>query len=182
MRLSLGTQKWIYGIIILVLLIFIGRLWYVKLGGTEKIAIHILKGKTIYIIGKYFKGYYAHPTIKRIWEESKILVEEGKIPGDLIVVNFENDSLKGDEVEQFIGVTVKGNMAEVPVEFEVRKFQINNKMVAYLTMHPIVRPNPAEIMEKFQKLAKKQGLSLADYSLEIHFPDNSMQLEVPILN
>ena len=98
----------------------------------------------------------------------------------LVVVNYQNDSLDNDEVEQFIGISLSGGMAEIPAGYDVLEINTSQKLAIYLSMHPLVRPNPITIENMFADYAAGKELSTEPLTIEIHFPDNSMSIETPI--
>ncbi len=177
MALSLNWQKGLWIGLITVLLVIIGSSIYYLLGGFKEVVVYELQGERRNIVGKYFKGYYAHPELEDIWNECRNRIQGGSLTGNLAVVNYQNDSLDNDEVEQFIGVALEGGMAEIPSNFEVLELVSERKLAVFLSMHPLVRPNPIRIERLFAAYAEENGLELEASTLEVHFADNSMTVE-----
>ncbi|MEM9327936.1 MAG: hypothetical protein AAGA85_19885 [Bacteroidota bacterium] len=180
--MDVRKQKALYGAVIAVLLFVIGLSVYYLIGGFEKVTILYQEGERRSVVGKYYKGYYAHPDLEDLWEASRELVRQRAIPGQLAVVNYDNDSLDNDEVEQFIGVMIEGGMAEVPPDFEVLEIDMTHQLRVFLPMHPMVRPRPRKMERMLAEFANANGYVLADHTLELHFEDNSMILESPIIS
>ncbi len=180
--MNLKTQRNLYALLIVVLLGIIGTSVYSLLGGFDEISILHGPGERKSIIGKYFKGYYAHPDIEEMWKDSKALLDNGEIAGFLAVVNYQNDSLSNDEVEQFIGVAIAGGMAEVPAGYEVLETDLTQRVFISLPMHPLVRPRPHKVEDMIQKYANENGLTLAKFTIELHYRDNSLTVEAPIVS
>lgn len=177
---TLKQQKIFYLSLIVVLLVILGYTSYYLLGGFER--KEVTRGGPIKrnIVGKSFKGFYKHPDLEKIWIENRELIESGAIPGSLAVITYENDSLDNDEVQQFIGIAIEGGMAEIPMGFEVKELRMEERLLIALVMHPLVRPSPRNIASMFDDYAAIEGDALGDYTLELHFKDNSMLVEVPI--
>ncbi len=180
MAVSLNRQIWLLGTAITILLIVIGSSVYYLLGGFTEIVVYEVPGERRNIVGKYFQGYYSHPDLEDIWSECRRRIVDGSLDGNLAVVNYQNDSLDNDEVEQFIGVALAGGMAEIPSGFEVMEVKMEKKLAIFMSMHPLVRPNPISIEERFAAYAQEKGLKLGKYTLELHFQDNSMSVETPV--
>lgn len=178
---SLKQQKILYLSLIAVLLVVLGYTSYYLLGGFEE--REVTRGGPIKrnIVGKSFKGFYKHPDLEKIWLENRELIESGAIQGSLAVITYENDSLDNDEVQQFIGIAIEGGMAEIPMGFEVKELRMNERLLIALGMHPLVRPSPRTIANMFDEFAALDGDQLGRYTLELHFRDNSMLVEIPVI-
>lgn len=178
---SLKQQKIFYLSLITVLLVIIGYSSYYLLGGFER--KEVSRGGPVKrnIVGKYFKGFYKHPDLEKIWVENRELLESGAIPGTLAVITYKNDSLDRDVVEQFIGIAIEGGMAEIPMGFEVNELRMDERLLIALVMHPLVRPSPRTVADMFDDFAAKEVDKLGNYTLELHYKDNSMLVEVPVI-
>lgn len=178
MKISLRSRYLI--LIILFSIIILGSIYYVydHLGGFEEVKVYRLEGTQIAIIGKEYIGRQSGSAIEEIFMESRELVTQGNLKGDLAVVTFKNDTLDKNLLHQYIGVLLDTDMAEIPPGFEVREFSSNTRYAVFLSMHPLVRPSPRNIRKKFEKAASENNDKLRDFTLEIHYPDNSMAVEV----
>ena len=177
---NLRQQKNFYRSLIVVLLVILGYTSYYLLGGFEP--KEVTPGGPIKrnIVGKSFTGFYKHPDLEKIWIENRELWESGSISGTVAVINYKSDTLDHDEVQQFIGVVIEGGMAEIPMGFEVKELTMDARLLIALVMHPLVRPSPKTIEGMFEDFADKEGVSLGNYTLELHYEDNSMLVEIPI--
>lgn len=181
MALSLNHQRLFYaGIIIVLLSVIITSLYYL-MGGFKEVEVLHLVGDKKNVVGKYFIGYYAHPDLEEQLIKSRRLVESGALAGNLTVINFQNDSLDNDEVEQFIGISLDGGMAEVPSGYEVLEVDMKEKLSIFLSMHPFVRPRPKTIERMFDEFAEVNQLTMDNFTLETHYLDNSMSVEMVIV-
>lgn len=178
---DLKKQKILYLSIIVVLTVVIGYSCYYLLGGFDEREVIELGSVKRNIVGKPFTGYYAHPDLEDIWINARQLVKDGAIPGSLALVNFQVDSLDNDEVSQFIGIAIEGGMAEIPAGYEVMEIKMDNRLMIALTMHPLVRPSPSTIEEMLSSFANDRNVKLGDYTVELHFLDNSMVIEAPFV-
>ena len=178
---SLNRQRLLYAVLIAGLTSVIISSIYFLLGGFAEIAVFQLKAEKKNIIGKSFTGKYNDPDLEFLWTESRALLQDSALVGNLTVVNYLDPDLNVDEVHQFIGISLTEGMAEIPSGFKVQPVNMNEKLIVFLSMHPWVRPRPRKINEMFETFATEQGLVLADYSIETHFKDNSLTIEMPII-
>ncbi|MFY0689008.1 MAG: hypothetical protein JXQ90_17690 [Cyclobacteriaceae bacterium] len=156
--------------------LFLATIYY-HLGGFEKVEVFQLQGTERLVAGKHYAGRQTAYELEKIYEDARMLILEEKINGTLTVVNYKNDSLASNELSQFIGVILEGEMAEIPPQFEVREFSSSTRLAVFYTMHPLVFPSPSSTEEKFQNFADSAQLSLAPYTFELHYQDNSMSVE-----
>lgn len=179
---SLKQQKLFYLSLIVVLLVTLGFTSYYLLGGFEPREVVKVGVQKRNIVGKSWQGFYKHPDLEQIWIENRELLESGAVPGTFAVITYQNDSLDNDEVQQFIGIAIDGGMAEIPMGFEVKELRMEQRLMIPLLMHPLVRPSPRTIEGLFNDFAQNESLQLGDYTLELHFEDNSMIVEIPIID
>lgn len=172
--------KFVYAAIIAISLAIIsGSLYlvYEKLGGFESVEIFELAPLKRTVVGRHFKTRYSNKVLEEHFIRSKELILADKIDGDLMVVNYLSDSLADNEVDQFIGIALKEDMAEIPVDFDIVEFQSKNRYVTFLSMHPLVRPASKEIEALIFAKAQEEGKELEDFFFELHYEDNSMSIE-----
>lgn len=178
---NLKQQKIFYLSLIVILLVTLGYTSYYLLGGFEAREVIKAGPEKRNIVGKSFKGFYKHPDLEKIWVENLELLKSGSVPGTLAVINYKHDTLDNDEIHQFIGIAIEGGMAEIPMGFEVKELKMDRRLMIPLTMHPLVRPSPRTIEDMFNEFAALDGDQLGQYTLELHFEDNSMMVEIPII-
>jgi len=93
------------------------------------------------------------------------------------VISFEDPKLTEGEVSLFIGVILTEESAEVPMDYELKKFNCHQKLVAFLSMHPMVMPNATEVELKLKQKADSLNIELSNFIFEMHYPDNSKIIE-----
>ena len=155
---------------------------YYLMGGMDEVIVYELPGEQKIIVGQEFKGRHTDKKIAEHFYDSRKLVLDSAIRGTLVQVVYQNDSLADNEVAYFTGVEIEGTMAEVPLGYSVRKIQASSKFAVFLSMHPLVRPSPEKIEAMLASKADSLGMSLAPFIVEKHYPDNSMSVEVLVLN
>ncbi len=178
---SLKQQKIFYLSLIVGLLAILGYTSYYLMGGFEPREVIKVGPVKRNIVGKSFQGFYKHPDLEQIWIKNRELLESGAIPGTMAIITYKNEALDNDEIQQFIGIAIEGGMAEIPAGFEVKELSMDERLMIALTMHPLVRPSPHTIEGMFNEFAEKEGDQLGPYTLELHFQDNSMIVEAPIV-
>lgn len=178
--MTVKNMRILYGGLILLFLGVIGTSLfqlYKNMGGLEEVKIEVAPSIKRTVVGKTFKTRYTDKKIEAHFVKCRALIEENRISGDLIVITFLQDSVEGNYVEQFIGIALAEDMAEVPVEFEVMEYHSNERYCALLTMHPLVRPTPEQIEKRIFEKAKTDNRVMRPYVMEIHHKDNSVVLE-----
>ncbi|MFY0598312.1 MAG: hypothetical protein JXR03_01490 [Cyclobacteriaceae bacterium] len=173
-------MRLVYAIIILVSLVVIGSsLYHVydNLGGFEPVEVYKLEPIKRTMVGKQFKTRYTDKVIEEQFVKSRELIASNQIDGELAAVTYLQDSLAGNEIDQFVGIVLKEDMAEIPVDFDVREFESKTRYVVFLSMHPLVRPKAEQLESMLHAKAQEDGFELRDYFFEIHYQDNSMSLE-----
>jgi hypothetical protein len=95
----------------------------------------------------------------------------------LTIVSFEDPKLNEGEVSLFIGVILIEESVKVPMDYELREFDCHQKLVAFLSMHPMVMPNATEVELKLKQKADSLNIELSNFIFEIHYPDNSKIIE-----
>lgn len=171
----MNRLQWLYGTLIIIFLIVIGVSVYYFLGGFKEVEVYQLQGTHYTIAGRFFEGKYNHPVIEKYFEESRDLVNDSYIKGDLVVVNYDYDS--ANQVKLFIGILLDSDMAEIPRGFSVRSFDSETRMVVFLPMHPLVRPTSRKIEKLINRKSIEEDLELDEFTIEIYYPDESMVVE-----
>lgn len=172
--------KILYWIMILLFVsVIAGSLFqvYKNMGGLEEVQIQITPPIKRTVVGKTFKTRYTDKLIEEHFVKCRALIENNHINGDLIVITFVTDSTGGNYVEQFVGIALEEEMAEIPVDFEVIEYQSKDRYCAFLTMHPLVRPTPEQIEKQIFEKAKIDGNAMRPFVMEIHYQNNTVVLE-----
>jgi len=177
MKISIRKRYLI--LIIAFLAIIIASLIYLYdlLGGNEEIKIYENTQVERVIAGRRYIGRQTNPEIEKYFTEARELITTNKINGDLVMVQFENDSINNNQIDLFIGISIESEMAEIPSNYEIMEFKSTKKLSIFLSMHPFVRPTPSEVQEFFDSYATENSLILSPYTIEIHYPDNSLAIE-----
>lgn len=151
--------------------------FYDRLGGFEKVEVFELKGENVVIIGQEFYGKQTSPDIESFFEDARKLISNNLVKGELCIVDYQSDTIPDNFLHMYIGVLLSQEMAEVPNGFEVREIESDKRFAVFLSMHPIVRPSPSRIRNLFNEAASKKGVTLEPFTLEKHYPDNTMSIE-----
>lgn len=166
-------------LIVIFLLIIATSIMYIhdRLGGNDPLETYEIEGARKTIIGQDFVGRQTSAQIEEYFLEAKDLLRENRLTGELTIVSYKSDTLAGNEVHFFIGVSIDTDMAEIPDGFEVRKYRTGKRLAVFLSMHPIVRPAPRKIEKKLTLYAAQNDIKLKNFFMEVHYPDNSMKVE-----
>lgn len=178
--MKLKNPRLTYGVVILISLMIIGATLfsvYKNLGGFDKVEVYELEPIKRTLVGRHFFTRYTDKALEDQFMRCRELIATNQISGDLMIVTYQNDSIEGDEIDQFIGIGLKEDVAEIPVDFDIVEFTSNTRYAVFLSMHPMVRPTPEELEGRMWAKAQEDGLELEDYFFEIHYQDNSMSLE-----
>jgi hypothetical protein len=169
--------KLFYILLILISLGVILYCTYYLLGGLKEVVVYERPAGSVLIAGHDFIGRQTQTDIAKYFNESRSLITENKINGDLVIITYPTDTLPKNQVHYFIGIMLEGEMAELPSGFEVIELKAKNKLVVYLTMNAFVRPSPASIESLFKQYANEKAYQLQGFFVEIHYQDDSMSVE-----
>ncbi len=169
-----------WGIVIGLLLIICTSIYF-TLGGFDQIEVIKQPGMDRVIIGDAFHGSPEDSLALAIFEDyqSQLVqdaqgVESERKFENLIVVNYRTDS--ATVVDQFIGLVVRGKHIQVPLDQEIRAFQSNQRFIAFLSQHPLVRPPAYKVEDMIRNQASEEGLTISFFQ-EIYYMDNSAAIE-----
>lgn len=172
------TQKTI--LLMVVVLAFVGTslvMVYNRLGGDKEVEVLTGEDQTRLVLGREFVGKQTSQEIQVFFEESRAMIREGKYAGELAIVNYKVDTLASNQLAFFIGIHMEDRPAAIPDGFEVREFTGSRYYAAQLDMHPLVRPAPGDVEQQLVDAALADGITLQNYFLELHFPDNTLRVE-----
>jgi hypothetical protein len=178
--IKVKDMRLVYGaLIVLFVAIISGSIYqlYSDLGGRNVVAIDLMPAIKRTVVGKHFQTRYTDKQIEAQFVKCRELLEKQQIAGDMIVITYLQDTVEGNYVDQFIGIALHEDMAEIPGDFEVMDLESKERYVVMLKMHPLVRPTPEELEKMVFSLAAKDGRKLLPMVMEIHYADNSMALE-----
>ena len=180
LAMKIKDMRIIYGGLIL---LFVGVIaislfqLYKNMGGMDEVKIEIAPAIKRNMVGKTFKTRYTDKKIEEHFLKCRSLIENKKISGDLIVITYLQDSIEGNYVEQFVGIALAEDVAEIPVDFDMLEYQSKQRYLASLNMHPLVRPTPEQIEERIYERAQTEKNTLRPFIMETHHQDNSLTLE-----
>ncbi len=170
-------MKYVYLGISFLCVVIMGGCFYYFLGGFDPVVIKEGQNTSLTLVGKPFKGeYHRNDSLKNIQESVIKLIESSEFNGDYAEVNYVNTGTTEEEVDLFIGAIVYDDELQVPQGFKVKEFNLNRFLVAQLTMHPTVMPNPQKMQEHFQEYAQEKGFQLENQFIAITFKDNKMEV------
>ena len=150
---------------------------YTFLGGYQEVVVYHLGADHRLVVGRSFSGRQTSKAIEEYYTESRAMVLDSTLKGTLTVVSFEDSKLNEGEVSLFIGVILTEESAKVPMDYELREFDCHQKLVAFLSMHPMVMPNATEVELKLKQKADSLNIELSNFIFEMHYPDNSKIIE-----
>ncbi|WP_258103122.1 hypothetical protein [Marinoscillum sp. MHG1-6] len=179
--MNLKQQKILWGSLIGLLVIILGWSLYIiygNLGGFDEVKVYRLEPAQRTVVGKYYKTRYSDKALKEQFERCQTLIESNHVKGDLVVFSYQNPDLAANEVEQFIGIMLKEDIAEIPVDFDMKEFNSGDRYAVFLSMHPLVRMPEKQYRKLLRETASGDGGNLQEFFVEIYFPDNSMTVEV----
>ena len=168
---------YIYVIIIFISVSVIGTSAYYLLGGFDEIVVYEMEGESRIVVGRRFIGKPTHRYVNKYFAESRNLILDRAINGTLTVIVNKNDSLKNNEVDYFIGIIIDGEMAEVPIGYQVLEYKSSKRFGVFISMDPLVRPSSRKINQLLKKKADQMNFVLADHTFELHYADDSMSVE-----
>lgn len=178
MSLSTKTKTYLYWLLAFVSTASILFSIHALLGGFEELTVVESSNNTYSIAGKEFKGGMKSDTLQRYFEEVRAELAEGKLKGELCIVNFRDKDLSGTTVHQLVGVLLGDDVAEIPAGMKVVELESTKTLKVALVMHPLVRPNPDKIEGLMYAYAQEKGYTLQNISMEILYPDNSVLIEM----
>ncbi|MFT6865927.1 MAG: hypothetical protein ACJA08_000753 [Cyclobacteriaceae bacterium] len=178
--MNIKKMRLIYATIILVSIGVIGGALYSlykDLGGLDTYEIYQLQPIKRIVVGKYFKTMHSDKIIDEHILKCRELIENKKINGELIVVHYVNDSIGAYDIEEFIGISLEEDMAEIPMDFDMREYHSNKRYAVFLSMHPSVRPTTENVETLIMAKSIDLAIELEPFFMEIYFLDNSMSIE-----
>ena len=178
MQLKTQYKTYLYILISAIFLAIIAICIYYLLGGFKEIIIAKTIKNSYSIAGKEFIGSYKNDTLGLYFNQMKTIIDQGKLNGDLCLINYQDSTLKNNDVHQFIGILLVDDISEIPTGLHVREMNAETSFIAALIMHPLVRPNSEKVQAMLVEFAKKEGYKLDAYTLERFYADNSVIVEM----
>src|SRR5690606_16542050 len=129
--------------------------------------------------GKTYQGPFKEDILKDYFFQMQAYVDNDQLEGTVSVVNYDLEYSSSDSIYQLIGILID----TPPIGFEDIQVDtlIAQKVIkAIVHAHPIVMPNPDQVIDKIKAYAKKNALSLKDYSIEQYVADDEIWVDVPL--
>ncbi|UXP33816.1 hypothetical protein N6H18_07625 [Reichenbachiella agarivorans] len=151
---------------------------YFFMGGFDPLVTARSTNNVYSIAGKFVHGHRMHQVESKLFVEIRDLIQNGKLNGDLCLIDYRPDTLEDGEINRFIGILLGDDVSAIPAGFKVIELQSHATYKAALSMHPLVMPNSQKVETALRKHAATYGDSLQNFSMEIFYPDNSILVEM----
>ncbi len=161
-------------IIIICLIVLAGSAYYV-LGGFDEVEVYEFEGSERTVIGKHYIDKFEGDKLLTIMQETKSMIDNGRLRGQLALVDFQNDTIGSDSSHYFIGASFDEirNVLELPAGFTYEEFKTRKIYRVFITQHPLVRPLPSDIRSMLEVRAIEDGEVLTPYTFDIYYSDGS---------
>ena len=175
----MNQKKVLYSAIILVCLGIIFTSVYYSLGGFTKTEVYVFEGASRTVIGKHHIGKNNPEKIEEAMLEAKSMIESGSLKGELVLVEFFDDTLSNNSTHYFIGASFDEirNILELPSGFTYEEFKTDKIYRVFITQHPLVRPLPSDIRSMMEVKAIEDGEVLQPFSFDLYYQDGSLRIE-----
>jgi len=165
----------------LILLILIAV--YVYLGGLNTIEVsEVAVSHNYKLLGLDYTGRPASKAMRDSFETLRGFIADGKISGTLALVYFNDAKTKKGEYQMFIGILLDEIPEEYPEEYRLMGVELKRAVQANITVHNVVMPSPNTIESRMEDFARKQGLQLKPLSIELYQPDNTLRVQIPLVD
>lgn len=169
------NAKRIYLAIIVSCLAIIAVSVYYVLGGFEKPQVFVFEGGDRTVIGKHYIGKYRPKEINSLLQETKMLIDSGKLQGQLTVIEYLDETIGKDSTHLFIGGAIDEirSILEIPSGLTYEEFRTKQIYRVFITQNEWVRPQPTEIRSLIEIRSIEDGKVLAPYSFDVYYEDGS---------
>lgn len=164
-------------VIIPLIIIGIAGVWiYQYLGGFDK----ILFNKTTISLnfhGNEYIGLYNNPETENLFLKARDIALKNP-NADLAIISYPSAK---DSLHQIIGVVLEGkaDLAEMDYTEELK----GEYLAATITAHNLVMPKPNEVLDRAQKYASENNLSIdPQRSIDIYQGDRSLRVLIPLVD
>lgn len=164
----------VYFAIIIISLVIISTSIYYVLGGFNELKVYVLEGTARTVIGKHHIGKLPARRVYHLLQESKALIDSGKLKGKLTLVEYQNDTIGKDSLHLFIGASFDEiqNVLEIPFGFSYEEYQTDEIYRVYITRHPLVI-SPGRVGKMIRAKSAESNKELQPYSFDIYYTDGS---------
>ncbi len=154
--------------------ISMGIYWY--FGGFDTVVINRKNEALQYPLqGLKYEGRMGSPAFQQAFEAVRDRVKSGALLPPLVVVQYA--AKDAEHANVFIGGIREGAPQDSLKSLSIQSaayYQVN------LGTSSFVKPRPDQVLEMIRKESAKNNETLADYSVELYFPDNRVVIQVPV--
>ena len=152
---------------------------YNQLGGFEEPEISYEPVMEYIIAGKRFEGKTSDPAMEGLFTEMKLLKDEKRYKGPIVVIWYKEAKKKNDPVKVFIGIEVLPHEV-APEHLMTTTMQMNGIIRAKINAHASVMPSPAKVLKKIRMYAEENDYELQDIFFDKYPEESVVFTEVPI--
>lgn len=157
----------------IILSVALGYFW---LGGGQNLEFQIVEKSEFYILGYDYTGSYKNPKLEKIFYTAR---EESKSSqSDLMVINYDHDTLDESHIHQLIGV-VSNKSDDVRDEKKMIKLESGKYIQTVINAHNLVMPKPEDVREQAEKIAVQNRLEISNISIEVYKGERELVIMYP---
>lgn len=164
-------------IVIAALIILVVGTTYLFLGGGEKLEFKVEDKPAFYIAGSDYIGSYKGEELERIFFEAR--KKSKATQSDLVVLNYDNDSLRKGLIHQLIGIEYSNFPADSN-STEIVEMRSGKYIVTTIKAHNLVMPKPESVRNQAVRFAAALGLQPENVSIEIYHDERSLEILFPL--
>lgn len=174
------TKKFLIGGGVIFLLLVAA---YVYLGGLNTIEVVEVEVQGNYkIVGVDYTGRPASKEMRDTFETLRGHILDGSIQGRLALVYFNDVETKKGEYQMFMGILLDEIPESYPEAYRMMGIELQRAIQANITVHNVVMPSPNTIESRIEDYARKQGYPLQPISIELYEPDNTLRVQIPMVD
>lgn len=155
---------------------------YYLLGGFNQIEIQKVKVDDYHLVGHYYEGPFKEKELKSYFFQMQDFVENETLQGTVGVINYDANQSAEDSIRQFIGVILDKNSQQIPSGLRQDTIPAREALRAIIRAHPIVMPNPVQVVEKLRAKAGEDKISLKEFSIEQYIGEQEIWVDIPLEN
>jgi len=168
-------KKLLFGVLITIPLFLI--IYYI-LGGFNSLEFELIDNPPVYrLLGKSYTGSHNSDEVSSLFQTIQNLQVESRKDSSVVVVSFDRGTDE-DNVHYFVAVQL--TKEESLGGYEYREYSPYEVYNVRLSGHPIVLPSAEKVLRKAEDYAEENQKMMEDYSIEIYFPDGTIQLNIPV--
>lgn len=164
-------------IVIAVVILGLVALGYFWLGGGKQLAFKMEERPTSYVIGYDFKGAYNSSDLEEIF--FKVKEESEKTGADLVIINYDDDSLSKNTIHQLVGF-ISNSQNDLEENQSVVVLESGKYLSTLISAHNLVMPKPNKVREQAEEFSAELGLIPEKISIEIYKGERELQIMFPL--